>query len=212
MNAYGKHTAILTAPETAAALQLGAAGQETLRVFCVPSIIYASLDMSGIMKCVIAAPNTATDLRLGLDGDNLLRYFADAPEVMTALNLAGQGSRTMYAEFPTVDFDLHLSGESLRRFIAIAPAALINLGAKGAASMFGYSTIALPGLVLPVGGDLVIDTEEMTVTLNGVDVTRYFGADSEFFKLKPGENIVIYEDGVQNRNISYKILWKDLWL
>jgi serine phosphatase RsbU (regulator of sigma subunit) len=52
----------------------------------------------------------------------------------------------------------------------------------------------------------------MTITLNGEDVTRYFSADSEFFKLKPGDNSVIYSDGVKDRSVSYKILWKDLWL
>jgi phage-related protein len=78
--------------------------------------------------------------------------------------------------------------------------------------MYGYSVIALPDLVIPPGGDLVIDTELMTVTLNGEDVTRFFGSNSEFFKLKPAENVLVYEDGVENRNISYRILWKDLWL
>ena len=48
--------------------------------------------------------------------------------------------------------------------------------------------------------------------MNGVDVTRFFSADSEFFKLKPGDNLIVYEDGVANRSIYYIILWKDLFL
>lgn len=203
---------MLYAPDTLAVLQLDAGGQNARRLFTAVSSAEFALNMSGSMLCVIYASNAAADLRLGSSGCSLRRYFSDSPKAITVLGLTGQGSRTIYADLMPVEFALYLRGESLRRFMASAPLISANLGAKGAAAMFGYSTIALPGLVIPPGGDLVIDTEEMTVTLNGEDVTRYFGADSEFFKLKPGENIVIYEDGVQNRDISYKILWKDLWL
>ena len=78
--------------------------------------------------------------------------------------------------------------------------------------MYGYAIFELEDLILPIGGELLIDTGQMTVTLNGQDVTRYVGRNSEFFKLRPGDNIILYEDGVENRAISYNILWKDLWL
>lgn len=212
LNTYGKQSALLYAPISSATLQLESAGQGLRRFFSGVSSVEMSIGLSGEMLCVIFAPNTTADLRLDSNGHSLRRYFTDAPKTMTVLGLAGQGSRTIYTNLSPVEFNQSLCGESLRRFLTATPIVPINLGAKGMAAMFGYSTIELPRLVVPPNGDLVIDTEEMTVTLNGEDVTRYFGSDSEFFKLKPGENIVIYEDSVQNRNISYKILWKDLWL
>jgi hypothetical protein len=170
------------------------------------------MDMSGAMRCVIFAPGIKTMIRLRSAAQSLRRYYADAPEIMSALRLAGQSSRIVYAGLPPAEFTLRLFGKSVRHLTPEASPALMNLHNKGSAAIFGYSTITLPGLVIPPGGDLEIDTEQMTISLSGEDVTRYFGADSEFFKLKPGENTIIYVDGVQSRNISYKLLWKDLWL
>lgn len=120
--------------------------------------------------------------------------------------------RVMYAPQSICAAVFVLQGESMRRYFVRSLVSEMEMNAKATASMFGYVVIELPGLVLPPEGDLIIDTELMTVTLNGQDVTRYFGADSEFFRLRPGENIIIHEDGTQKRNVSYKILWKDMWL
>jgi len=212
LNAYGKQTMKLNAPDIAAELQLGAGGQSTNRLFAAGPASDFTLDASGLMKLVITAPDSAAEMQLDSIGLGFRRYYADSPEVASVLGLSGRGSRIMFADLPAVMFKLYLRGESLRKFLASTPSVPINLNTKGSAVMFGYSTLFLPDLVVPPDGELVIDTENMTITLNGENVTRFFGQDSEFFKLKPGENIVIYEDGEQNRDISYKILWKDLWL
>jgi phage-related protein len=66
--------------------------------------------------------------------------------------------------------------------------------------------------VVKANNELTIDTGEMTVMLDGQDATRYFGMDSEFFKLRPGENALVYTDSDAARDALMKILWKDRWL
>ena len=67
----------------------------------------------------------------------------------------------------------------------------------------------IPGLTMTAGDELIIDTEHMTITLNGANVIDLLSDDSEFFKLKPGENDIIVEGGT---TADIKVLWKDRWL
>ena len=57
--------------------------------------------------------------------------------------------------------------------------------------------------------NFIIDTEHMTVTLNGANIIDRVSDDSAFFKLQPGENDIIVEGGT---TADVKILWKDRWL
>ena len=67
-------------------------------------------------------------------------------------------------------------------------------------------------LVLCPGDELVINTCDLTVTLNGLNAMEYFAADSEFITLLNGKNIIEYNDESGTRNISFDIIWKDRWL
>jgi len=63
---------------------------------------------------------------------------------------------------------------------------------------------------LGVGDILVIDTDEMTVELNGVNVTRYFSG--EFFTLFIGANEIEYMDNEAARTVEVRIAHQDRWL
>ena len=212
LKANGKHVAVLSAPDTLASIRLNAGGQSARRLLPESPEVEFWLEMTGETKLVIFSPDSAADLVLDSTGEALRHYFAAAPEIDIDLGLTGQASRIMYSDAAPVEFNMYVQGDGWRRLMARAPFIIFNLDAGGSSEMFGYATISLPDLIIPPGGDLVIDTEDMTVMLNGEDVTRYFGADSEFFKLKPSDNVIIYEDGEENRDILYRILWKDLWL
>lgn len=67
-------------------------------------------------------------------------------------------------------------------------------------------------LILKPGDELVINTCEMTVTINGQNAMEFFAADSEFITLLNGENTIEYNDGSGARKISFDIIWKDRWL
>lgn len=77
---------------------------------------------------------------------------------------------------------------------------------------YGYEYIKLSNLVLKPNDELIINTGEMTVEINGQNVIQYFSNDGEFFSIKPGENIVVYENGNVNSKANIKILWKDAFL
>lgn len=88
----------------------------------------------------------------------------------------------------------------------------IQLQTKGEHTLAGEERISLPGLVLKPGDELVIDTCEMTVSVNGQNMMKFVSDDSEFFSLLPGDNEIIYTDGVTTRKVSIDILWKDRWV
>jgi hypothetical protein len=77
---------------------------------------------------------------------------------------------------------------------------------------FHYAIIHLPDLVMPLNGLLFIDTDNMTITLNGQNVMRYLSRDSEFFMFSPTINEVTFESGNQDNRADIRILWKDAWL
>lgn len=76
----------------------------------------------------------------------------------------------------------------------------------------GEAVINLEGLILSPGDEIIINTCDMTITLNGQNGTQYFSSDSEFFALLSGENEIIYTDGNTTRNVTVDIIWKDRWL
>lgn len=88
----------------------------------------------------------------------------------------------------------------------------IQLQTKSEHALSGEELISLPELVLEPGDELVIDTCEMTVSVNGQNMMKFVSNDSEFFSLLPGDNELIYTDGVDTRKVSIDILWKDRWV
>lgn len=80
------------------------------------------------------------------------------------------------------------------------------------AAIFDVDAVTFPELSLPPGGELVIDTGEMTVTMNGENAIHLMSAESEFPLLFPGENEIIYTDDCETHDVNIKIMWKDRWL
>lgn len=97
-------------------------------------------------------------------------------------------------------------------YYGIANISDIQLQTKGEHILAGEELISLPGLILKPGDELVIDTCEMTVSVNGQNMMKFVSDDSEFFSLLPGDNEIIYTDGVTTRKVSIDILWKDRWV
>lgn len=61
------------------------------------------------------------------------------------------------------------------------------------------------------GDTLIIDTEHLTVTVNGDNVLHLIGKD-EFPELLPGENELVYIDSEGQRIVKIRVIWKDRWL
>jgi hypothetical protein len=76
-------------------------------------------------------------------------------------------------------------------------------------STYGQEVLTIEGVNMNAGDELIIDTEHMTVTLNGVNIVDRVSDASVFFKLKDGVNEIVVEGGT---TADIKILWKDRWL
>jgi len=161
----------------------------------------------------IMLPDNAS-ANLNLSGRIIAHIYIKAANVNGFISLMAKGKSTVRIRIPKTygSIDLQLKGIGTRRIWQTEQDAYFYLDSYGVFRQRDILYISLPGLVLRPSSELIIDTDQMTVMLDGVNVTRYFSPDSEFFKLRPGNNLLIYEDGVQNRDVQYIILWKDLWL
>lgn len=100
-------------------------------------------------------------------------------------------------------------GDYIRtRFFSAVAEAESNASGTGV-STYGQEVMTVAGVNMLPGDELIIDTEHMTVTLNGVNIVDKVSDASVFFKLKDGINDIIVEGGT---TADIKILWKDRWL
>jgi phage-related protein len=89
----------------------------------------------------------------------------------------------------------------------------VDLGAQATYYAYGVEEISLPGLTLRPGDELVIDTDLMTVTLNGVNIARYVSMNSQFIRLLANSNTLVYQDASgQTRKATVRVEWKPRWL
>lgn len=101
------------------------------------------------------------------------------------------------------------SGAYIRVLILDGEAEAESNAYGSALSTYGQEVMILEGVNMSPGDELVIDTEHMTVTLNGENVIDRVKDESIFFKLKEGANDIIVEGGTM---ADIRILWKDRWL
>ena len=100
-------------------------------------------------------------------------------------------------------------GDYIRTLFLSALAEAITASSGTGVSTYGSVTMVIEGVNMAAGDELIIDTEHMTVTLNGANIIDRVSDESEFFKLQPGLNDIIVEGGT---TADVKILWKDRWL
>lgn len=71
-----------------------------------------------------------------------------------------------------------------------------------------YKTLDLSGITIPAGAEVAIDTENMTLTIDGVNAVFALSDESRFFNLAKGDTLEITGDGMA----TITLLWKDRWL
>jgi len=108
---------------------------------------------------------------------------------------------------------LSAAGQVLRiRIIEGGAASVIFTVVSGGFNTYRYEHLKLPDLTVRVGDELIINTDLMTVTLNGQNAIPYLSRDSEFYLFNPNENDVIYTSGNPNDRVDIRILWKDQYI
>lgn len=107
---------------------------------------------------------------------------------------------------------LNTQAEGTKVFIVEGGTSNIRMEAEANQVLAGESVISLEGIILKPGDELIINTCDMTVTINGQNAMEYFSNDSDFFTLLNGINTLVYNDSNGARNISFDVIWKDRWL
>lgn len=75
-------------------------------------------------------------------------------------------------------------------------------------SKYEKETFTLPLVNMVAGDELIIDTEAMTVMLNGTSIQSKIGDDAIFFKLKYGANNITVSGGsTANIKIAHRGRW-----
>jgi len=110
------------------------------------------------------------------------------------------------------DMILEVAGEGTKVFIVSSDISDMTLETNANQTLAGEATIMLENINLKVGDELVINTCDMTVTVNGQNAMKFFDSESEFMSLLNGLNTIIYSDTNSNRKISLDVIWKDRWL
>ena len=76
-------------------------------------------------------------------------------------------------------------------------------------STYGQEVMTILGVNMVAGDELIIDTEHMTVTLNGENIIDRVSDDAVFFKLMSGVNDITVDGGT---TADVRVVWKDRWL
>lgn len=148
------------------------------------------LGVNSVQPSVIISASGVANLSLKQETDaTVLRYSSGSSQIILSTQVEGT-----------------------KVFIVEGGASNIRMEAAANQVLAGESAISLEGIILKPGDELIINTCDMTVTLNGQNAMEYFSDDSEFFNLLNGINTIIYNDGNDERDVSFNIIWKDRWL
>lgn len=108
---------------------------------------------------------------------------------------------------------LDTKGIGTKEFIVSSETSNMKMATEGSQSLAGESIIMLEGINLQPGDEIIINSCDMTITVNGQNAMEYFSSESEFFNLLNGLNKLIYSDKNNgDREMSFDVIWKDKWL
>lgn len=122
-----------------------------------------------------------------------------------------EGTKVYRVEATPSNMTMTAKSEGTKVYIVIADNANMFMTSQADQILAGEKIIKLEKALMP-GDELIINTCDMTITLNGTNAADYFSDESNFFDLLKGINILIYSDSESNRDISFDIIWKDKWL
>lgn len=162
----------------------------------------------------LSTSTTGTGLsQIKLKGSAVANRTISVPESRAQLIARGSLAPTL-GKFDSGNVALKLTalGDGVKALSVDAGIAEVVLTASAQQAVQGEAVIALEGLTLAVGDELIINTIDMTVTVNGQNGMKYFSPYSEFFTLLNGANTLIYSDTVAARKINFDVIWKDRWL
>lgn len=149
----------------------------------------------------------------GMSAAPAVFYASSARVTAEALLTALEYARIKQALAQEITAESGMSAEYYKR-VPVTPLPIDAISGMTAqtASVFGVDILSLPQIVLKPGQELIINTDDMTVTIDGENAIDLLSDDSVFFFLAQGEDIITYSDSSGGRKINFKILYKNRWL
>ena len=118
----------------------------------------------------------------------------------------------IYGKPNNVRMGMENNSTFIRNYYIQPEVGTIEMFTEASSLLEGEVKIHLKDIVLKPNDELVINTCDMTVEINGQNFAKLVEDDSDFFEFLPGNNMIVYSDQSPNRNIILDILWKDRWL
>lgn len=164
-----------------------------------------------VPSVTISSNNGIALLKLGAVPVSVQRTISASGQASLKLSGLSDGTIVRYAAGSCL-FTLGSYADGTKVFIVEAEDATLVMLTQATQQLSGEQVMRFEDLVLRPGDELVINTCDLTVTLNGENAMEFFAADSEFITLLNGENTIEYNDESESREISFDIIWKDRWL
>lgn len=165
--------------------------------------------------------NRATSLVTGVSGLAIMK-LQDSGELYKDIYYSGNTALVLDGDFDITKLirQSSLTGiiagsfaDGTKEFINESEISELVLSGDASQLVSGEAIIELEGINLEPGDEIVIDTDKMTVTLNGTNAMKYVSDDSDTdLTLLNGVNTIIYSDNAGSRAVNIDIIWKDRWL
>ena len=143
--------------------------------------------------------------------DVKIKLFAKG--LTSSLNMDAIAIGLLYKYFKGLtEFELNTnSNATLKLFNINILTSDIELQAEALGSNIGEEFIALEDIRLRPGEEMVINTCDLTATINGENAISSLTVGSDFFDFLAGENDVIIS-GENSNGLTVDVYWKDRWL
>ena len=164
-----------------------------------------------VPSVTISSNNGIALMKLGAVPVSAQRTISASGQASLKLSGLSDGTIVRYAAGSCL-FTLGSYADGTKVFIVEAEDAALVMLTQATQQLSGEQVMRFEELVLRPGDELIINTCDMTVTINGQNAMEFFSNESEFFTLLNGINTLVYSDSNSNRKISFDIIWKDRWL
>lgn len=172
-----------------------------------------SLTSEFIIRASLAA-------ELGAGAEVCVADFLSAmvPAGQTDFNLTAQLDAAAMLRLPigAVDFAMGAAVSTGHLCVRI-PLIELELGGRGMIvplpiAGLGSEKLALEGVNLAPGQELIIDTDTVEIFINGVEDVTKDTYDSKFFQLLSGDNQLVFRDSESDRVLKVNIVMSARWL
>ena len=140
-----------------------------------------------------------------------ITHFAEPSDITFEITVSGNSTLRKYSDIQAGIVIDAKSGSIVKIFNIGQLKSDIDFNSEAIGSNIGEEFIALEGIVLRPGEELVINTCDLTATINGENAISSLTVGSDFFDFLSGDNDVIIS-GENSRGMTVDVYWKDRWL